>query len=92
MSEASVLSDYVTNEIEHWKSRFPEGKERSAVIAALHAVQHENKGYLTIESMDAVAVYELARRGDDDDRKMRLVGLEYRARLLLDRLKKTGLN
>ena len=57
MSEASVLSDYVTNEIEHWKSRFPEGKERSAVIAALHAVQHENKGYLTIESMDAVAVY-----------------------------------
>lgn len=57
MSEASVLSDYVTNEIEHWKSRFPEGKERSAVIAALHAVQHENKGYLTIESMDAVAGY-----------------------------------
>ena len=57
MSEASVLSDHVTNEIEHWKSRFPEGKERSAVIAALHAVQHENKGYLTIESMDAVAVY-----------------------------------
>lgn len=57
MSEASVLSDHVTNEIEHWKSRFPEGKERSAVIAALHAVQHENKGYLTIESMDAVAGY-----------------------------------
>ncbi|MEE8426546.1 MAG: NAD(P)H-dependent oxidoreductase subunit E [Woeseiaceae bacterium] len=57
MSEASMLSDHVTNEIEHWKSRFPEGKERSAVIAALHAVQHENKGYLTIESMDAVAGY-----------------------------------
>ncbi len=57
MSDASVLSDHVTDEIERWKSRFPEGKERSAVIAALHVVQHENKGYLTIESMDAVAAY-----------------------------------
>ena len=34
-------------------------------------------------SMDAV--FELAKRGDDDDHKMRLVGLEYRARLLLER-------
>ncbi len=57
MSDASMLSDDVRNEIEHWKSRFPEGRERSAVIAALHAVQHEHKGYLTIESMDAVAAY-----------------------------------
>ena len=37
-------------------------------------------------------VYELAKRGDDDARKMRMVGLEYRARLLLERMKKTGLN
>ena len=38
------------------------------------------------------AVFELAKRGDNDSRKMRLVGFEYRARLLLERLKKTGLN
>ena len=57
MTDASRLSDHVTDTIEHWKSRFPDGKERSAVIAALHVVQHENKGYLTIESMDAVAAY-----------------------------------
>ena len=57
MSDASMLSDHVRDDIEHWKSRFPEGKERSAVLSALHAVQHENKGYLTIESMDAVAAY-----------------------------------
>ncbi len=57
MSDASMLSDHVRDDIEHWKSRFPEGKERSAVLAALHAVQHENEGYLTIESMDAVAAY-----------------------------------
>ena len=47
----------VRNEIERWKARFPEGREASAVIAALHAAQHENHGYLTTESMDAVANY-----------------------------------
>ena len=57
MSEAVVLSDHVKDEIEHWKSRFPEGRQRSAVLAALHAVQHENNGYLTAEQMNAVAEY-----------------------------------
>ncbi len=57
MSEAVVLSDHVKDEIEHWKSRFPEGRQRSAVLAALHAVQHENDGYLTAEQMNAVAEY-----------------------------------
>ena len=57
MSEAVVLSDHVTDEIEHWKSRFPEGQQRSAVLAALHAVQHENNGYLTAELMNSVAEY-----------------------------------
>jgi len=63
------LSVAVRNEIVRFKARFPEGQEASAVIAALHAVQHENDGYLTTESMDAVAdlleiprinVYEVA--------------------------------
>jgi len=57
MSELVVLSDHVKGEIEHWKSRFPEDRQRSAVIGALHAVQHENNGYLTAEQMNAVAEY-----------------------------------
>lgn len=61
MSEAAgetvLLSDHVKEEIEHWKTRFPEDRQRSAVLAALHAVQHENQGYLTPELMNAVAEY-----------------------------------
>jgi NADH-quinone oxidoreductase subunit E len=57
MSATVTLSEHVIEEIEHWKSRFPEGRERSAVISALHAVQHENHGYLTAEQMNAVAEY-----------------------------------
>ena len=52
-----ALSDHVKEEIEHWKARFPEDRQRSAVIGALHAVQHENEGYLTAELMNAVAEY-----------------------------------
>ena len=57
MSAAVVLSGHVKEEIEHWKTRFPQGKERSTVISALHAVQHENGGHLTAELMNAVADY-----------------------------------
>lgn len=57
MSDAFVLSDHVRDEIEHWKARFPDDRQRSAVIGALHAVQHENEGYLTAEQMNAVAEY-----------------------------------
>ena len=57
MTEQVTLSKHVKDEIEHWKSRFPEDRSRSAVIGALHAVQHENKGYLTAELMNAVADY-----------------------------------
>jgi len=52
-----VLSDHVRAEIERWKARFPEGRQRSAVISALHAVQHENHGYVTAEQMNAIADY-----------------------------------
>ena len=38
-----LLSDHTKEEIEHWKTRFPEGKQRSAVIGALHAVQHADR-------------------------------------------------
>jgi NADH-quinone oxidoreductase subunit E len=51
------LSAHVIDEIEHWKARFPEDRQRSAVISALHAVQHENHGFVTAEQMNAVAEY-----------------------------------
>ena len=57
MSSEALLSEHVREEIEHWKARFPVGRERSAIIGALHAVQHENDGYLTPELMNAVAEY-----------------------------------
>ena len=44
-------------EIDHWVAKFPPDRKRSAVISALHAVQHENNGYLTTDLMDAVAAY-----------------------------------
>jgi NADH-quinone oxidoreductase subunit E len=55
--DTTLLSEHVREEIEHWKTRFPEDRQRSALIGALHAVQHENDGYLTPELMDAVADY-----------------------------------
>ena len=51
------LSAHVREEIDRWVAKFPQGRQRSAVIAALHAVQHENHGYLTPELMNAVAEY-----------------------------------
>lgn len=57
MSDADILSDHVREEIDRWKTRFPEDRQRSAVIGALHAVQHENDGYLTAELMNGVADY-----------------------------------
>lgn len=51
------LSDHVKEEIDHWKTRFPKDRQRSAVLSALHAAQHENHGFLTVEQMNAVAEY-----------------------------------
>ncbi|MFP6829095.1 MAG: NAD(P)H-dependent oxidoreductase subunit E [Gammaproteobacteria bacterium] len=51
------LSAHVCEEINLWVKKFPEGRQRSAIIGALQAVQHENDGYLTPELMDAVADY-----------------------------------
>ncbi len=51
------LSQHAKEEIDHWVAKFPLGRQRSAVISALQVVQHENQGFLTQESMDAVAQY-----------------------------------
>ena len=57
MSDSSILSDHVREEIDRWTARFPADRQRSAIIGALHAVQHENNGYLTAELMNGVAEY-----------------------------------
>ena len=54
---SATLSQHVTAEIDRWVAKFPPDRKRSAVISALHAVQHENNGFLTTELMDAVAAY-----------------------------------
>jgi NADH-quinone oxidoreductase subunit E len=54
---SAKLSDHVREEIDHWVAKFPPDRKRSAVISALHAVQHENNGHLTTELMDSVADY-----------------------------------
>ena len=53
----SLLNREIKEEIDLWVQKFPEGKQRSAIIAALHAVQHFNNGFLTSELMNEVAEY-----------------------------------
>jgi NADH-quinone oxidoreductase subunit E len=50
------LSDELRREIDTWTAKFPPEHKRSAVIAALRAVQHEH-GYLSEQMMIAVADY-----------------------------------
>ena len=57
MSAERLLSDHVIQEIDRWRAKFPDDRQRSAVIGALHAVQHENDGFLTAELMNEVAEY-----------------------------------
>ena len=56
-NKTALLSEHTRHEIDHWVAKFPEGRQRSAVIAALRAGQHQNEGYLTPELMDAIAKY-----------------------------------
>jgi len=57
VTDQRQLSEHVREKIDHCIKKFPDGRQRSAVIEALRAVQHENQGYLTPELMDAVADY-----------------------------------
>ena len=54
---SGVLSEHTRHEIDTWVAKFPQGKQRSAVLAALRAAQHQNHGYLTTALMEAVAAY-----------------------------------
>lgn len=53
----SILSATARTEIDNWMKRYPADQKRSAVLEALRIVQAENKGWLTVELMDAVADY-----------------------------------
>jgi NADH-quinone oxidoreductase subunit E len=53
----ALLSEHTRQEIDHWVAKFPQGRQRSAVLAALRFAQEQNDGHLTTELMDAVAAY-----------------------------------
>ena len=54
---ADVLTEHTRHEIDHSLGKFPADRGRSAVLTALRAAQHQNRGFLTTELMDAVAGY-----------------------------------
>ncbi|MFT4198678.1 MAG: NADH-quinone oxidoreductase subunit NuoE [Pseudoxanthomonas sp.] len=53
----AVLSDKTRAHIDHWLSKFPPDRKRSAVLQGLHAAQEQNGGWLTDELIAAVAKY-----------------------------------
>ena len=57
MTETTLLTESIKGKIDTWVAKFPIGKQRSAIIGSLHAVQEHNQGYLTPELMNAVADY-----------------------------------
>lgn len=56
-ADKTILNAHTREEIDAWRAKFPESRQRSAVIGALHAAQHQNDGFLTKELMEAVADY-----------------------------------
>ncbi len=54
---ADVLSAKTIAHIDHWLTKFPPDRKRSAVIQALFAAQEQNGGWLTDELIAAVAGY-----------------------------------
>ena len=54
---ADVLSAKTIAHIDHWLTKFPPDRKRSAVIQALFAAQEQNGGWLTDELIAAVAKY-----------------------------------
>jgi NADH-quinone oxidoreductase subunit E len=64
-----VISQKTLARVAELKSRFPEGKHKSALLTVLHEVQDENNDWLTVDAMDKIAellnikpieVYEVA--------------------------------
>jgi NADH-quinone oxidoreductase subunit E len=57
VKETVALSAHAREVIDAALEKYPGDRRRSAVLAALHEVQHENGGHLTVPLMDAVADY-----------------------------------
>lgn len=55
IKEEVKFSDRLLKRIEELKSRFPEGKQKSAIITVLHEVQDEHDNWLSVPVMDKVA-------------------------------------
>jgi len=56
-SRIELLLSHTRHEIDDSVSKFPSDQKRSAVLSALNSAQHQNKGFLTVDLMDAVAEY-----------------------------------
>lgn len=63
------FSEEKLNKVQEIIARYPEGKQKSALLPVLHIAQEENNGWLSVEAMDYVAyllhlkpieVYEVA--------------------------------
>ena len=52
-----MLTEQTQQTIDHWVSKFPQDKKRSALIQALIAAQEQNGGWITRELTEAVAHY-----------------------------------
>jgi len=52
-----ALTDQTRHHIDHWVSKFPPDRKRSALIQGLMAAQEQQGGYLTDELTTAVAKY-----------------------------------
>ncbi|MFK8068660.1 MAG: NADH-quinone oxidoreductase subunit NuoE [Gammaproteobacteria bacterium] len=53
----TIISDHTKSVIDDCLKKFPADQKQSAILGALQEVQHENKGFITVELMDAVAEY-----------------------------------
>ena len=53
----NLISSVAQKEIDHWLTKYPADRHRSALLIALRLVQEENRGWLTTAHMDAVAEY-----------------------------------
>lgn len=52
-----VLSDDTRAHIDHWLTKFPTDRKRSALLQGIFAAQEQNNGWLTDELIAAVARY-----------------------------------
>ncbi|MBI5783807.1 MAG: NADH-quinone oxidoreductase subunit NuoE [Gammaproteobacteria bacterium] len=55
--KASLLSESSRAEIDRWIAKYPPDRKQAAVMAALRIAQEQNGGWLSVELIEAVAVY-----------------------------------